>query len=104
MGRSVVEYFNAQKLLCNCKFSHYLYLTVVFLAEVVCFTDLSHYSQSLRHLLVGCIGSDPEPFTEHLSLAGLNIVLIIRLNHIQIFAFDLQLQAQLVPFHCLDQD
>ena len=99
MGGLATEYFNTQKLVCDCKFSHYL----SYRRKFVCFTDLSHYLQSLHHLLVGCIGSDSEPFVEHLPLAVLNTVRVIHLNHVEVVFFDPQVQAQILPFHCFDQ-
>ena len=72
----------------NFQYSHYL---TVFLAETVCFTDLSHCLQSFHQLLVGWAGGDPEPCLEHLPLAGIDIFWIVLFNHIQFCVFNPQL-------------
>ena len=74
----------------NFQYSHCL---TVFLAEAVCFSDLSHFQQSFHQLLVGWIGGDPEPCFKHLPPAGSEIPWIVLLNHLQLCIFHPQLQA-----------
>ena len=71
----------------NFQYSHCL---TIFLAEAICFSDLSQCLQSFHQLLVRWTGGNPEPCLEHLSLAGINVFWIVLFNHVQFCIFDSQ--------------
>lgn len=73
------------------------YLLTIFLAQLICFSDISHCCQSFHQLLIGWIGGNLEPCSKHFPLAGFQVPWIVPFDYVKVFIFYSQLQTQIIP-------